>query len=67
MRDHRVGAGLPCPLWVKSGHSGNSKQCPLYPRKRTSELNRADAILTLSPNPEAAIYLQAKLTCQLGE
>src|SRR6516162_6323337 len=19
MRDHRVGAGLPCPLWVKSG------------------------------------------------
>ena len=45
MRDHRVGAGLPCPLWVKSGHSGNSKQCPLYPRKRTSELNRAMSAL----------------------
>src|SRR6516164_4236663 len=26
-----------CPLWVKSGHWKTSRQCPLYPRKRTSE------------------------------
>src|SRR5215468_10589699 len=24
-----------CPLWVKSGHSLTSNQCPLYPQKRT--------------------------------
>src|SRR5262249_13954170 len=24
-----------CPLWVKSGHSAVSEQCPLYPQKRT--------------------------------
>ena len=24
-----------CPLWVKSGHSVRSRQCPLYPQKRT--------------------------------
>jgi len=24
-----------CPLWVKSGHRGQFKECPLYPRKRT--------------------------------
>jgi len=26
-----------CPLWVKSGNWKTSRQCPLYPRKRTSE------------------------------
>src|SRR6516162_9247020 len=25
----------PCPLWVKSGHRGELKQCPLYPQKQT--------------------------------
>src|SRR5262249_46111178 len=30
----------PCPLWVKSRHRSTSSQCPLYPRKRTSELAR---------------------------
>jgi hypothetical protein len=25
-----------CPLWVISGHRGNSNPCPLYSRKRTS-------------------------------
>jgi hypothetical protein len=25
----------PRPLWVKSGHSGRSLPCPLYPQKRT--------------------------------
>src|SRR6516225_6630401 len=25
----------PCPLWVKSGHRGQLKQCLLYPQKRT--------------------------------
>ena len=29
-----------CPLWVKSGHRGELKGCPLYPRKRTLELGR---------------------------
>src|SRR5262249_50761950 len=24
-----------CPLWVRSGHSATSAQCPLYPRKQT--------------------------------
>ena len=28
-----------CPLWVKSRHRGISNQCPLYPKKRTLELN----------------------------
>src|SRR5262249_15320522 len=30
----------PCPLWVKSGHSLSSDQCPLYLQKRTSEPTR---------------------------
>ena len=28
-----------CPLWVKSKHRGEFKECPLYPRKRTLELS----------------------------
>src|SRR6516165_6689883 len=34
-----------CPLWVKSGHSGTSEQCLLYPRKRTSELSHGKSAL----------------------
>src|SRR6516165_6072345 len=30
-------ASSQCPLWVKSGHGNQLAQCPLYPRKRTSE------------------------------
>src|SRR5262249_18710298 len=30
----------PCPLWVKNGHDVVKLRCPLYPRKRTSELAR---------------------------
>jgi len=30
-----------CPLWVNNGHQGHLKECPLYPRKRTSEPARA--------------------------
>ena len=29
-----------CPLWVISGHWSTSASCPLYPQKRTMELNR---------------------------
>src|SRR5215472_11120207 len=29
-------ARLACPLWVISGHSAMSEQCPFYPQKRTS-------------------------------
>src|SRR5262249_39994990 len=25
----------PCPLWVKSRHQSERRECPLYPRKRT--------------------------------
>src|SRR6516165_2557595 len=25
----------PCALWVKSGHRGQLKECPLYPQKQT--------------------------------
>ena len=36
VRQNRVGvARTVCPLWVKSGHRGTYKQCPLYPQKRT--------------------------------
>ena len=27
-----------CPLWVINGHRSKSNQCPLYPRKRASDL-----------------------------
>src|SRR5262249_23748552 len=27
----------PCPLWVRNGHCSTSDQCPLFPRKRTSD------------------------------
>jgi len=41
IRQNRVSvARAGCPLWVKSRHRGASNQCPLYPQKRTSELNR---------------------------
>src|SRR6516225_9992832 len=36
---------LPMPLWVKSGHRGRLKECPLYPQKRTSELSRVMSAL----------------------
>src|SRR5262249_33524316 len=36
---------VPCPLWVKSGHFVKSGRCPLYPRERTSELNRVMSAL----------------------
>ena len=32
---HRILAAPPCPLWVISGHSVMSEQCPLYPQKPT--------------------------------
>ena len=32
--------GRQCPLWVKSGHRGQLKECPLYPQKRTLKLSR---------------------------
>src|SRR5215472_13933481 len=35
----------PCPPWVKSGHHGEFGECPLYPQKRTSELNSATSAL----------------------
>src|SRR5262249_43823560 len=27
---------IPCSLWVNNGHRDELKECPLYPRKRTS-------------------------------
>ena len=36
---------LQCPLWVKSGHRGQLKQCLLYPQKQTLELSRAMSAL----------------------
>jgi hypothetical protein len=42
----------------KSGHWGSAAKCPLSAK---SGHCRVDTILTLPPNPEAAIYLQAKL------
>ena len=33
-----VAGGSSCPLWVKSRHRIGARRCPLYPRKRTSEL-----------------------------
>jgi hypothetical protein len=44
----------PCPLWVKSRHSGLETQCPLYPRKRTFE----GAIST------SALCQKPTLTCE---
>jgi hypothetical protein len=32
---HPSGGAFRCPLWVNNGHWGKSKECPLYPRKRT--------------------------------
>ncbi len=37
-RDLMLVLHRPIEPTVKSGHSTNSGQCPLYPRKRTSEL-----------------------------
>ena len=34
-----------CPLWVKSRHCIRSASCPLYPQKRTLELNRVMSAL----------------------
>jgi hypothetical protein len=31
---------LECPLWVISGHFGQSTRCPLYPRKRTCAVHK---------------------------
>src|SRR6516164_10947567 len=35
----------PCPLWVKSRHRGQLKECLLYPQKRTLELSRVMSAL----------------------
>ena len=34
-----------CPLWVKSGHFGVPKRCPLYPQEQTLELSRVMSAL----------------------
>src|SRR5262249_561403 len=45
-----------CPVWVRSGQSQNSKCCPLYPRKRQTEMRPAflvlaeDTVRTLAPS-----------------
>src|SRR5215472_2520231 len=44
-----------CPLWVKSGHRSTSGQYPLYPQKRTLELNRAMSALCAKSRQPAAI------------
>src|SRR6516225_4780637 len=33
------------PLWVKSRHRGELRECPRYPQKRTSELSRGMSAL----------------------
>src|SRR5262249_58762051 len=68
---HRIAAknAHPCPLWVKSGHSLTSNQCPLYPQKRTSELTRGMSALCqkrTSPGDTGTNSLLAKLQVHEG-
>src|SRR5215472_13141440 len=39
------GVQMQCPLWVKSGHQGQLKECLLYPQKQTLELSRVMSAL----------------------
>jgi hypothetical protein len=43
--DMKSWCGSRCPPWVKSGHSVRSRPRPLYPQKRTLELNRVMSAL----------------------
>ena len=53
-----------CPLWVKSEHQRSFRQCPLYPRKRTSD--SGPRITFDAPTPAAWRYLLRSAGPHLG-